>query len=415
MTAALPRTLDLDFVRQQFPALAGDWVFFDNAGGSQTLETVGDRIRDYLLSSNVQLGASYEVSQKSGARVAEGTAAIAAYINAADPSEVVLGSSTSLLLRVLALSLAQTWQPGDEVIVTNSDHEANISPWVDLGDRGIQVKFWTVNSDTLALELDDLKALLSDRTRLVAVTHASNVLGTVNPIGAIADLVHHQGAQICVDGVAYAPHRRIDVQAWDVDFYAFSLYKTYGPHQALLYGKADHWRSLPRFNHYFIDGDNFPYKFQPGNVNFEMTYSLTALRDYIVDIATHHGADRSEFRHQINTAFQLMTDHEAVLGDRLLQFLNHKSSVRIMGQPQMTETRVPTIAFVVNGMDSATVPPQVDPHHIGIRFGDFYAKRLIEDLGLAAQNGVIRVSMVHYNTLEECDRLIQVLDRILPD
>ena len=413
MTAALPRTLDLDFVRQQFPALAGDWVFFDNAGGSQTLATVGDRIRDYLLSSNVQLGASYAVSQTSGERVAEGTAAIADYINAADPSEVVLGGSTSLLLRILALSLAQTWQPGDEVIVTNSDHEANISPWVDLGDRGIRVKFWNVNPDTLDLELDDLKPLLSDRTRLVAVTHASNVLGTVNPIQAIAAIVHDHGAMICVDGVAYAPHRLIDVQAWDVDFYAFSLYKTYGPHQALLYGKADHWRSLPRFNHYFIDGENFPYKFQPGNVNFEMTYSLTALRDYIADVAQHHGDDCADFSQQTQTAFQLMADHEAILGDRLLQFLTGKTNVRIVGQPTMTDTRVPTIAFVVNGVDSATLPPQVDPHHIGIRFGDFYAKRLINDLGLAAQNGVIRVSMVHYNTVEECDRLIQVLDRIL--
>jgi cysteine desulfurase family protein (TIGR01976 family) len=415
MTLAADPTqrLDLSYVRQQFPALAGDWVFFDNAGGSQTPQVVGDRILDFLYQSNVQLGASYRVSQTATERVAAAQAGLATLINASDPNEVVLGASTSALLRVLAHCLGQTLAPGDEVIVTNCDHEANISPWMDWQALGVTVKVWTVNPQTLELELEALADLLTPRTKLVAVTHTSNVLGTINPIRAIADLVHRNGSLICVDGVAYAPHRQVDVQAWDVDFYAFSLYKTYGPHQALLYGRRELLEALPGFNHYFIT--SVPYKLQPGNVNFELAYGCLGIVDYLTALAQHHGcAATVEVGQQLAQAFELIQTHEQALGDRLLQFLHQKPNVRIIGCPDADPAhRVPTLSFVVTGRDSADIPPLVDPHHIGIRYGHFYAVRLIEDLGLADQNGVVRVSMVHYNTLEECDRLIACLDSIL--
>lgn len=416
MTIAQARTLQVDYVRQQFPALAGDWVFLDNAGGSQTLKQVVDRISEYLLTSDVQLGATYAVSQLAGERVLRAREAVATLINAADSTEVVMGGSTSLLLRILSLCLSRTWQPGDEVIVTNTDHEANVSPWMDLQRQGIIVKTWQLNPETLTLELDDLKALLTPRTRLVALVHASNILGTINPIRSIADIAHANGTLICVDGVGYAAHRLVDVQALDVDFYSLSFYKAYGPHYSVLYGKREHLLSMPGINHYFIDGPDIPYKFQPGNVNFELSYGMLGLCDYLSDLAKLHYPDAIEhsLRNRMVQAFNLISAYEAELGDRLLRYLTTKPQVQIIGSLSADQQqRVPTISFVVNGVDSATIPIQVDPYRIGIRYGDFYAKRLIADLGLAEQNGVVRVSMVHYNTLEEIDRLIARFEQIL--
>lgn len=406
----------IDFVRQHFPALSGDWIFFDNAGGSQTLKLVCDRITDFLLTSNVQLGASYEISQLASARVLQGREAAATLINAADPAEVVMGHSTSLLLRGLSLGLCRTWQAGDEVIVTNSDHEANVSPWVDLQRQGIIVKTWKLNPETLEFDLADLAALMTPRTRLVAMTHASNVLGTINSLKPVADLVHAHGALLCVDGVGYAGHRAIDVQAWDVDFYVFSFYKVYGAHHALLYGKQQHLLAIPGINHDFIQESDIPYKFQPGGPNYELSYSVLGLCDYLQAIAQKHNLDSTELtlRQAIIQAFKHISDHEDIISNRLLQYLASYPKVRVIGLPTAsTQKRVPTISFVVEGVDSATIPPQIDPHRIGIRYGDFYAKRLIQDLDLAPQNGVVRVSMVHYNTAEEVDRLIECLAPIL--
>ncbi|MBE9158145.1 cysteine desulfurase-like protein [Nodosilinea sp. LEGE 06152] len=404
-------TLQLDFVRQYFPSLAGDWVFFDNAGGSQILRPVVDRITEFLYESNVQLGASYAVSQRATERVAAGSKAMAQFINAADPAEVILGSSTSALLRILAQCFRPTLEPGDEIVVTNADHEANISPWTELERDGVVIKTWRVNPTTFDLELADLEALLTPRTRLVAVTHASNVLGSINPVRAIADLVHAHEALLCVDGVAFAPHRRVDVQALDVDFYTFSLYKVYGPHQALLYGKKELLLALPGYNHYFIDDAAIPYKFQPGGSSYELSYSLTAIPEYFEALAQHHGPAGGD---SIERAFDLIQTHEGVLNQRLLSFLRDRPKVRIIGRDTADPTqRVSTISFVVEDMSSDQVPPYLDAHNIGIRYGHFYALRLIEDLGLLPNQGVVRVSMVHYNTVEECDRLIEKLAEIL--
>lgn len=404
--------LDLDFVRARFPALSSGFVYLDNAGGSQTLAEVAARITDYLLTSNVQLGASYEISERSGARVAQGTQAIQAYINAARTEEVVLGSSTTSLLKTLSLCLAHGWHAGDEVIVSSADHEANVSPWMALREQGIQVRIWHVAQDG-QLDLADLEGLLGTRTRLVALTHASNLLGTINPIRQIAARVHEHGALICVDGVAYAPHRAIDVQALDVDFYAFSFYKVYGPHYAVLYGRKALLDALPGFNHYFID--EVPYKLQPGNVNFELCYGLTALPDYFQALSDHHcPAQALSGRAALLQAFELIADHEERLAERLLAFLNQQPRVRIIGaRVPDKQRRVPTVSFVVEGCRSEELARACDPLGIGIRFGDFYAKKLVADLDLNRFGGVVRVSMVHYNTLSEIDRLTEALARYL--
>ena len=403
------KSLDLEYARSFFPALKSDWIFMDNAGGTQTAQQVADRISDYLLHTNVQLGASYEVSVKSGARVDEAQAVWAGAINADDPAEVAFGSSTTMLLQSLSRSLGQLFKPGDEVIVTNCDHEANIGPWIRLQEKGVKVKSWNLNMDSFRFELSELEKLMTDKTRLVAFTHVSNILGTINPVKAITDFVHKRGAMVCVDGVAYAPHRLVDVRDWDVDFYVFSLYKVYGPHYALLYGKKEHFEKLPGINHFFID--EVPYKLQPGNVNYELSYGLLGITDYFRALS---GNGSGNLYDQLDQVFNMIAKHEEVLSDRLLKYLRVKPKVRIIGEPSPDKSlRVPTISFIREGMKSSSITQAVDRSKIGIRFGDFYARRLIDSLDLTKMDGVVRVSMVHYNTSGEIEKLIRALEDVL--
>ncbi len=407
--------LDIEFVRKQFPALKSGFTFFDNAGGSQIAKPVVDRIQDYLLNTNVQLGASYEISQKSTQRVQDANVFGAELINARDASEIIYGSSTTLLLRNLSQSMVKTFEAGDEVIVTDCDHEANIGGWLQMQEKGIVIKFWKTNTETINLEIEDLKKLLTPKTKLVALTHASNILGTINPIKKITKIVHEAGAKICIDAVAYAPHRLIDVQELDVDFYVFSLYKVYGSHSAMLYGKKELLLELPGINHFFIGNEETAYKLQPGNVNYELCYGYIGYKDYLESIASKHFPDTqfSSFREKAVAANQLMVDHEEMLAKRLLDYLNTKSNVKIIGKKSFSKTeRVPTISFVVEDRISSEIVEKVDPHNIGIRFGDFYARRLIETLDLEKVDGVIRVSMVHYNSLEEVKHLISIFETI---
>jgi len=405
--------LNIDFVRKQFPALSGDWVFFDNAGGTQICRQAADRIHDYLLNTNVQLGASYDISQRSTQRVNEGIGAMAEFINAGEKCEVILGPSTSMLLKNLSLSLGEVFRAGDEVIVTNCDHEANIGPWRSLEKKGIRIKEWRLNPGTLDLHLEDLEALMTGKTRLVTLPHISNILGTINPVKEVAAFVHKRGARICVDGVAYAPHRLVDVRELDVDFYAFSLYKVYGPHYSLLYGKKSHLENLPGINHFFLEKD-IPIRFQPGNVNYELSYGLLGVKDYFTQLAEVQTGEAVEcLRNSAALVYETAAQYEETLSARLLDFLNSKSNVRIIGKKESDRSRrVPTISFVIDNVKSSSIPLEVDKYHIGIRYGDFYARRLIENLGLAPRDGVIRVSMVHYNTIEEIDRLIKIFDEL---
>ena len=406
-------SLDLNYARSFFPALGKEWVFMDNAGGTQTARPVAERISDYLLHTNVQLGATYEVSVRSGSRVAEAQTMWARAINASHPSEVAFGSSTTMLLQSLSRSLEHVLQPGDEVIVTNCDHEANIGPWLRLQDKGIVVKSWDIDPESYTLQLKRLEKLMTRKTRLVAFTHVSNILGTINPVKEITRFVHDRGAMVCVDGVAYAPHRLVDVSDWDVDFYVFSLYKVYGPHYALLYGKQELFEKLPGINHFFID--EVPYKLQPGNVNFELSYGSLGIIDYLAALGGRHAGPGDAGLHKgLGLVFDWMAIHEEALSEKLLGFLDAKPSVRIIGERTAgRDKRVPTISFVVDRKKSSDITREVAKARIGIRYGDFYARRLIEGLGLTDVDGVVRVSMVHYNTTEETDRLIRALDPLL--
>jgi cysteine desulfurase family protein (TIGR01976 family) len=412
-----PGTLPLDpaFVRAQFPALANGFVFLDNAGGSQILGRVVERISDYLISSNVQLGASYAVSQRAGERMQEAQRRMAELVNAERPEEVVMGPTSTLLVQLLAKAMAHQFTPGDEVVVTRADHESNIGAWVGLESIGVIPRFWEVNAETGALDLDDLGRVMSSRTKLVAFTHASNILGTIHPVAEITRFVHGRGARVCVDGVAYAPHRVVDVRAWDVDYYVLSLYKVYGPHHALLYGKYAQLLELANLYHYFIAKDRIPYKLQPGNPNYELSYGAIGIADYLAELGAGAGAPQGASRRtRIETAFAAIADHEAALADRLLSFLASKPRVRVIGATTGDQAvRVPTISFVAAGVDSQAIVRHIDTLQIGIRFGDFHSRRLVDHLDLSRHNGVVRVSMVHYNTAAEIDRLIRGLDEVV--
>jgi cysteine desulfurase family protein (TIGR01976 family) len=406
--------LDLAAIRREFPALNDSVAYLDNAGGSQVLRRVADRVREYLLTSSVQLGASYAQSQLAAERVLAARRAVAELINAAHDDEVVMGGATTALMFSLTQALLPGIGTGDEIIVTQSDHEANIGGWMRLARAGASVKIWEINPDSLELELEDLQRLLSPRVRWVAVTWASNILGTINPVADIARLVHAAGGRLCVDAVAYAPHRLVDVQASGADVVVFSFYKVFGPHYAVLWGRRELLLSLPSLNHFFIGPEVIPYKLQPGNVNYELSYGCIGIHEYLLDCGTVLGAAGGARQH-MQTAFDAFARHEDALAERLLTWLRGKRAVRIIGHATARDARrVPTISFVVADAQSESIVRHVDAHGIGIRFGDFYARRLIEALGLTAQGGVIRVSIAHYNTVTEIDRLIQHLDEVIP-
>ena len=407
--------IDDAFVQENFPGLNRGWVLMDNAGGSQILRGVVDKISEFLIERNVQIGGSYAVSLAAANALAQGRHAVKTLVNAARPEEIVFGPSTTQLMATLAQAMRRQFRPGDEIILSPSDHESNIGAWERLAEYGVVIKFWPVDPVTFEMKLDDLTALMTDRTRLVCVHHVSNILGSINPIAEIAQLVHARGARIVVDAVAYAPHRAIDVQAWDVDYYVFSLYKTYGPHFAVAYGKYDLLRELDGLYHYFYGKDAVPGKLEPGNPNYELAYSSVAIVDYLSALGARSGS-KGTARQRLEAGFTAITAREDALTDRLLGWLNARNDCRVIGRADnRNSTRVPTIAFKVEGRNAGELARRMDDFKIAIRFGDFHSRRLIESLGLQDDGGVLRVSMVHYNTVEQVDQLTAALGQILSE
>ncbi|HJO71717.1 MAG TPA: cysteine desulfurase-like protein [Rhodospirillales bacterium] len=405
-------TLDVDFARRQFPDSAWAWAFFENAGGSFVPRSVIQRLGAYMAETQVQPGAPFPASASAARRMAEGQRRIAEMINAG-PDEIVVGPSTTANIYVLANALRPWFAAGDEIIVTNLDHEANNGAWRRLAETGLIVREWKVDAETAELDPAGLERLLGERTRLVCVSHCSNIVGTFNDVAAIAGLAHAAGALVCVDGVAYAPHRAIDVKALDVDFYALSPYKLYGPHLGVLYGKRQHLLRARGQNHYFIGEDDIPLKLNPGGPNHELTAALVGTADYFEAMHGHHFEDRANsFHERVRAVYGLFAAYEEELAAPFVEFLSAKPGVRLIGRPTANPAeRAPTFSFVVEGRRSTDTPALVEPSKVAIRSGHFYAHRLINDLGIDPDDGVVRVSMVHYNTAREVERLIRALDR----
>jgi cysteine desulfurase family protein (TIGR01976 family) len=402
---------DRDRIRAQFPALAGDTVYLENAGGSQVPAVVADSVRDYMLTSYVQLGAGYPLSHRATEIVDEAHSFVRMMMNGVD-GEVILGPSTSALLRMLADCYAQILEPGAEIVVAQTGHEANVGPWKKLDRLGFKLRWWKMDPSTCSCPLSDLENLLSDRTALVAFPHVSNLLGGIVDIEGITSLAHGAGARVVVDGVAYAPHRAIDVSAWNVDWYAYSTYKVYGPHMAALWGRRDAIAELSGPNHFFVPDDEAPYKFELGGVNHEGCAGICGLRDYLASLVGETDPSVLD-RPAIERAFEIMTACELPLQAKLIEYLRSRDDVRIIGPTDADDSRVGTISFVHKTKSSAEITAAVDRSGIGIRHGHMYAYHLCEAAGLDPEDGVVRTSLVHYNTPEEIERLIGVFDAVL--
>ena len=406
--------LDTAFARAHFPALAGPWALFENAGGTLVATQALDRIRTYMTECQVQPGAAYPASARAAEMIAESHRAMAAMINA-EPEEVMIGPSTSMNVFLLAQALRPGLREGDEIIVTNLDHEANVGAWRKLAADGITVREWRFDEETLTLEPEGLAALLNERTRLVCFGHCSNITGSFTDVPALVRMIHDAGARACVDGVAYGAHRAIDVKAWDVDFYLCSTYKLYGPHLALLYGKRAHLEQAAPLNHFFLD-DELPLKLNPGGPNHELSAGLAGITAYLDALHAHHEGETNRPLHgRLSAIFERVAAHEEALGAPLLEFLASKPGVRLIGNPSADRhVRAPTFSFAVDGREAGGIARAVSAHKVAIGAGDFYAARCIEALGLAGLGGVVRASMVHYNTMGEVERLIRALDEAIP-
>lgn len=402
-------THDRAAVRSWFPTLDSDFAFLENAGGSQVPRVVADAIRNYMLSDYVQLGAGYEQSLRATGLVDGAHRFVTTLMNAGSVGKVVLGNSTTALLHILADAYADIWSPGDEVIIAETNHEANAGPWAKLAKFGMVVKTWKVDPTTFQCSLESLSELLTDKTKIVTFPHVSNLLGEVVDVKGITRLVHEAGAKVVADGVAYAPHRAIDVADWGVDWYAFSTYKVYGPHMAALFGKHEAFAEITGPNHFFIPRESIPYKFELGSISHEGCAGLLGLGTYLQFLA----ASEREDRRTIVRAFETMRVLELPLQISLIQYLRSKPQVRIIGLGDEGPGSVGTISFVHERLKSSEIVAQIDSQDIGIRYGHMYAVRLCNALGIDLTEGVVRVSMVHYNTPEEIDRLKAALDDIL--
>ena len=410
-------SLDLDYVREQFPAfkdpLCSKWSFFENAGGSYVPHNVIKHLNDFMISTKVQPYAKFDTSEIAGNNMDKATELFAEMINA-NKDEIIIGSSTTMNMYVLSNALKHLLKPGDEIIVTNQDHEANIGAWRKLGSEGFIIKEWRINSENAELEIEKLKSLMSNKTKIVAVTHCSNIVGSVNDLKSIAKIVHHYNAYIVGDGVSYAPHGFPDVKDLDVDFYTFSLYKTYGPHLGLLYGKKEILKKLPNQNHEFLEGD-VPYTLNPGGPNHEELSSLLGIYEYFNGLYNHHFNELNiSLRSKIEKINELIANHEEQIANPLLEYLNSREDIKLIGKKKIeNKNRAPTIAFTFTNQSSKKISEKLVSSGIATRNDNFYAWRCLKALKIDTEDGVIRTSMVHYNTFEEVNKLIEALKKII--
>jgi len=409
--------LDTNFVRSQFPAfkdpLSKDWSFFENAGGSYVPKNVIEKLTNFMTSTKVQPYAEYPMSKIAGNNMNKATRLFASMINAKE-NEILIGGSTSINLYVLSNALKKFVKKGDEIIVTNQDHEANISPWRKLEEIGAKIIEWKFNKENHELEIYELKKIINNKTKILAVTHCSNIVGSINNLKLISDIAHQYGTIVIGDGVSYAPHGFPNVKDLDVDFYTFSLYKTYGPHLALLYGKEEILKNLPNQNHEFLDGQ-YPYTINPGGPNHEELVSLIGIYEYFENLYNHHfDNDKLNIREKINKINDIIATHEENIANPILEFISSTNSLKLIGKNYIkNKNRAPTISFISNNRSSKEMSELLVKNNVATRNDNFYAWRCLKALGIDTEDGVVRISLVHYNNIEEVNKLIKVLKKVI--
>lgn len=405
--------LDLNFVRAQFPAFSevslADQAFFENAGGSYMCQQVIDRFDHYFRALKVQPYYGFAASHEAGSQMDLAYVRLADYLGV-DEDEVHIGPSTSQNTFVLAQGLVENWQEGDEVIVTNQDHEANSGAWRRLEKRGIIVREWQVDPETGQLNSDDLASLLTNRTKLVAFPHCSNIVGHINPVAKICSMVRDAGAISCVDGVSAAGHGFADIDALGADIYLFSAYKTFGPHQGVMVIRKNAQAMIPNQSHFF-NADAIHKRFVPAGPDHAQVAAMNGVMDYFDAVHAHHfdASDTSARGQQVHDLFR------AAERDRLtplLDYLKTRDDIRLLG-PDNAQERVPTVAFTSAKHDPETICRALAADGIMAGNGHFYAARLLAAMGVEPEPGAVRLSFVHYTSSGEVDQLITALDRAL--
>jgi cysteine desulfurase family protein (TIGR01976 family) len=408
---------DVDRLRRRFPALSRSAderpaIYFDGPAGSQIPEEVADAVRSYLLETNANTHGRFLTSRLSDALLDEARTAAADLFGAADPDLVVFGANMTSLTFALSRSIGRTLAPKDEVVVTKLDHDANVTPWVMAAeDAGAVVKHVEIRTEDCTLDLADLEAKLSPRTKLVAVAAASNAVGTVHPVRRIADLVHRQGALLFVDAVHYAPHLAMDVTAWDADFVACSAYKFFGPHVGILWGRREHLSSLPSYR-VRPAGDELPGRWMTGTQNHEGIAGTLAAIEYVASIGRDVNPACKSRREAIVSAFGAISTHERQLSAHILDgFARRGIHVYGIRDPARLEERVPTFGIGHPRYEPAAFSAFLASRGIFVWDGNFYALPLTEALGVEP-DGFVRIGLLHYSTTAEIDRFFGELDEL---
>jgi cysteine desulfurase family protein (TIGR01976 family) len=413
----------VDWCRGQFPALARQFggqpaIFFDGPAGSQVPECVIEAIGAYLRNCNANHGGLFATSRESDALLETAHQALADLFGAADPACVVFGANMTTLTFSLSRALARTWNAGDEIVVTRLDHDANVTPWVLAArDAGATVKHLAIHSADCTLDLDDLRRKLSPRTRLVAVGAASNAVGTINPVAEICRLAHAVGAEVFVDAVHATPHLLPDVAAWDCDWLAASAYKFFGPHIGVLWGRTDRLAQLDAYK-LRPATNSLPGKWMTGTQNHECIAGTLAAIDYLAALGRQVGSpeagSRATGRRQaLSAAYAAIGDYERQLAAHLLAGLSRLSKLQIFGiaDPARLAERVPTFGIRHAGLKPDALAEWLAARGIFVWHGNFYALPLTEALGLEPE-GLVRIGLLHYNTIAEIDRLLAALSEL---
>lgn len=398
--------LDTDFVRAQFPAFSEPSLqgqaFFENAGGSYPCQAVVDRLSRFYQSRKVQPYGTFAASAAGGAEMDEARRRMSAILGVSE-DELSFGPSTTQNTYVLAQAFATWMEPGQAIIVTDQDHEANSGPWRRLSERGIEVREWRMDPQTGHLDIAALEDLLDDKVRLVCFTHCSNIVGEINPVVEITALAHAAGAFVCVDGVSYAPHGFPNVGDLGADIYLFSAYKTYGPHQGLMVIRRELAEMLPNQGHYF-NGESLPKRFTPAGPDHAQVAACAGMADYVDALAAHHGT-------HADSVHDLMRAREIVLLQPLLDDLAARNHIRLIG-PSDAQVRAPTVAIDL-GRAAEPIAAELATHGIMAGGGDFYAVRALEAMRIDPGRGVLRLSFTHYTSDAEMTALRTALDAVL--
>ena len=410
--------MNLVQLRRQFPALmqqvAGKSpIFLDGPGGSQVPQQVLSAMSAYLGYYNSNLGGAFFSSDKTVELMANARQAAADLLNAPSCDQIVFGANMTSLTFSFSRAISRDWQAGDEIIVTNADHFSNVSSWQQAAeDKCVKVNAALINEADCSLDLAHFESLLNEKTKLVAVTYASNTTGSINDIKRIVEMAHSVGALVYVDAVHYAPHELVDVQALDCDFLACSAYKFFGPHLGIVYGKREY---LEGFTPYKVEPakDVIPGRWETGTQSFEALAGLIAAVDYLADISEL--GDSHSRRDKLTAAFAKTKQHEMALSEHFLTRLVNYPKIKLFGIDDLERLseRTPTFALTFAGLEPRQVSEFLGKHHVCVWDGSFYAQGLCEQLGVLDKGGVVRIGCMHYNTIEELDQLFDLFDELL--